>query len=401
MVSANPDPTYLGDSPGLDYPLSEEHQAIRLHARTFAEQQVGPMAEELDTSDDFSPELHRMLTGSGLLSHFVPVEYGGQGLSVTSISLVREQLSRVCPAADELYSSQGLAVNALVLWGTDEQRERYLGGILDGSRILAFCLTEPSAGSDVGGICSTATEDGDVFVINGTKRFIFAPEAATSLIVFAKTDPELGKRGVSAFLVEQPLEGISYSDYPLLKPAPHSEVTFDDVRVPAASMIGPRGGGVRVALGNLDRLRTSVGAAAVGMASRALEEVIAYTQEREAFGAPLSELQTVRFRLAAASAELDAARVLVYAAAANADGPQIGVGATSAKAKLIGTETAFRVIDAAVQLHGGIGLRRGSVSERMLRAVRATRIYEGSSEVMQLVIARSLFTGRTGAATTS
>ena len=390
-MAANGEAGFRGDSPGLDYPLSEEHQAVRLHARTFAEEKLSPIAEELDTSDEFSPELHRLLTESGLLSHFVPVEYGGQGLSVTSISLVREQLSRVCPAADELYASQGLAVNALVLWGTDQQLEHYLAGLLDGSRIFAFCLTEPAAGSDVGGIKSTAVRDGDDYLINGTKRFIFAPEAATNLIVFAKTDPTQGKRGVTAFVVDHPAEGITCADFHLLKPAPHSEVTFEEVRVPASSVIGSIGGGVRVALGNLDRLRTSVGAAAVGMASRALEEVVAYVQEREAFGSPLSDQQTIRFRLAAASAELDAARTLVYAAAANADGEEIGVGATSAKAKLIGTETAFRVIDTAVQLHGGIGLHRGSVTERMMKAVRATRIYEGSSEVMQLVIARSLF----------
>jgi alkylation response protein AidB-like acyl-CoA dehydrogenase len=392
-MSADPRSDFLGDSPSLDYPLSDHHLAVRRHAREFAEEKVAPIAEAVDTSDEYSFELHRLLVESGLLTHFVPVEHGGSGLSVTSVSLVREQLSRVCPSADELFSSQGLAVNALVLWGSDAQLEHYLGGLVDGSRIFAFCLSEPGAGSDVAGIEATAVREGDDYVINGTKRFIFAPEAATNLIVFAKTDPALGKRGVSAFIVEQPTEGITCSEFHLLKPAPHSEVTFKDVRVPAANMIGEEGRGLRVALGNLDRLRTSVGAAAVGMASRALEEVVDYTMQREAFGAPLSEMQTIRHRLAAAAAELDAARVLVYAAAANADGAELDVGATSAKAKLVGTETAFRVIDTAVQLHGGIGLRRGSVVERMMRAVRATRIYEGSSEVMQLVIARSLFAG--------
>jgi acyl-CoA dehydrogenase len=384
---------FPGDSPSLDYPLSDHHLAVRAKAREFAETKLAPIAEEADTSDEYSMEVQKLLVESGLLSHFVPKEHGGEGLSVTSVSLIREQLCRVCPAADELFSSQGLAVNALVLWGTDEQLGHYLSGLLDGSRIFAFCLTEPGAGSDVAGMQSTAVEDGDDYVINGTKRFIFAPEVATDLIVFAKTDPDAGKRGVTAFIVDQKSDGIATNEFHLLKPAPHAEVTFTDVRVPAANMIGEKGRGLRVALGNLDRLRTSVGAAAVGMASRSLEETVDYVKNREAFGAPLSEMQTIRHRLAVCSAELDAARLLVYAAAANADGAELNVGATSGKAKMYGTETAFRVIDAAVQLHGGVGLRRGSVTERMMRAVRATRIYEGSTEVMQLVIARAMFDG--------
>jgi alkylation response protein AidB-like acyl-CoA dehydrogenase len=384
---------FAGDSPSLDYPLSDHHLAVRAKAREFAETKLAPIAEEADTSDEYSMEVQKLLVESGLLSHFVPKEHGGEGLSVTSVSLIREQLCRVCPAADELFSSQGLAVNALVLWGSDAQLEHYLSGLLDGSRIFAFCLTEPGAGSDVAGMVSTAVEDGDEYVINGTKRFIFAPEVATDLIVFAKTDPDAGKRGVTAFIVDQKSDGIATNEFHLLKPAPHAEVTFTDVRVPAANMIGEKGRGLRVALGNLDRLRTSVGAAAVGMASRSLEETVDYVKNREAFGAPLSEMQTIRHRLAVCATELDAARLLVYAAAANADGAELDVGATSGKAKMFGTETAFGVIDAAVQLHGGVGLRRGSVTERMLRAVRATRIYEGSTEVMQLVIARAMFDG--------
>jgi alkylation response protein AidB-like acyl-CoA dehydrogenase len=262
-----------------------------------------------------------------------------------------------------------------VLFGSDEQKRASLGGLMDGSRIFAFCLSEPGAGSDVGGIETVAAEDGDHYVLNGTKRFIFAPEAATTLILFAKTDPELGKRGISAFIVDQPLDGIESKPYPLLKPAPHSEVYLRDCRVPADAMIGQRGAGIRVALSNLDRLRPSVGAASVGMADAALQTAIAYARDRRAFGGRLADLQAVRFRLAQAAADLDAARLIVYAA----------------------TETAWNVIDTAIQIHGGAGLVRGSVTERMLKASRATRIYEGSSEVMQLVIARSLFP-RNGAA---
>lgn len=375
----------------IDYPFSDELKAVRAHARRFAEQQLGPIAARLDGEDGFSQELHELLAGSGLLSHFAPVEYGGHGLSISAVCIIREELSRVCAAADELFASQGLAIQAIVLWGSDAQRRRYLEGLLDGSQIFAFCLTEPGAGSDVGGIESVAVQDGDHYVINGVKRFIFAPEAATTLLVFAKTDPDKGKRGITAFAVDQPAAGIRTEDFHLLKPAPHSQVFLEDLRVGADSIVGERGGGIRVALSNLDRLRPSVGAAAVGMADAALSAAIDYARNRRAFGGMLSDLQAVSFRLANAAAELDAARLLVYAAAANADGDAIELGASSAKAKLVGTETAWRVIDTAIQAHGGAGLQRGSVTERMFKASRATRIYEGSTEVMQLVISRSLF----------
>lgn len=381
----------------LEYPFTAEQLAVREHARQFAASELEPRAEEFDTSDLFSFELHELLARSGLLAHFVPVEYGGEGLSVTNICLIREQLARACPSADEQFSSQGLAIQAVVLFGSDEQKRAYLGGLMDGTRIFAFCLSEPGAGSDVGGIETVAVEDGDHYRLNGTKRFIFAPESATTLILFAKTDPELGKRGISAFIVDQPLDGVDYEPYPLLKPAPHSEVYLRDCRVPATGMIGQRGAGIRVALSNLDRLRPSVGAASVGMADAALQTAIGYARDRRAFGGRLSDLQAVRFRLAQAAAELDAARLIVYAAAANADGDAVDVAASSGKAKLIATETAWNVIDTAIQVHGGAGLARGSVTERMLKASRATRIYEGSSEVMQLVIARSLFPRRAAA----
>ncbi|HVW46647.1 MAG TPA: acyl-CoA dehydrogenase family protein [Solirubrobacterales bacterium] len=375
----------------IDYPLTDEQRAVRAHAREFAETELAPRAEEFDAADEFQPELHRLLVGSGLLAHFVPEEFGGNGLSVTNVCTIREQLSRVCPTADEYFASQGLGVQALVMWCSEEQKRSFLGGLMDGSQVFAFCLSEPGAGSDVGGIETVATAAGDDYVINGKKRFIFAPEAATTLVVFAKTDPELGKRGISAFAVDQPAEGIRCEPFHLLKPAPHAEVYFEDCRVPASAMVGERGAGIRVALSNLDRLRPSVGAAAVGMAEAALAAATGYARDRNAFGGRLSDLQAVRFRIAAAEAELDAARLIVYAAAANADAEALELAASSGKAKLVATETAWKVIDSAIQIHGGAGLRRGSITERVLKASRATRIYEGSSEIMQLVISRSIF----------
>ena len=375
----------------LDYPFTPEQLAVREHVRAFAAERLAPIAEEMDQSEEYPTELARIMGESGLWSYFFPEEYGGAGHSSTTLCLIRHELARVCPTADELFAAQGLPINALVLHGSDALRARYAPHIIDGTKTFSICLTEPAAGSDVGGIQTVAEQEGDTFYLTGHKRFVFGPAAATTFLVFAKTDPELGKRGISAFIVDLPAEGVSWTDYKLFKAGPETEVTFDRTPVPAENMVGRRGAGIAVALGDLAHMRPTVGAAAVGMAEAALAAAIEHVKIRQAFGGRLSDLETVRFRVASAAAELDAARLLVYAAAANADGDALDVAMTAAKAKWFATETAFRVIDTAVQLHGGSGLRRGSVPERMMKAVRATRIYEGANEVMQLVIGRGLF----------
>jgi acyl-CoA dehydrogenase len=352
------------------------------------------MADAVDVSDEVDEELVRRIVESGLFRYFVPEEHGGSGLSVTAVCLIREQLARVSAHADEHFASQGIAVQPIAMWGSDEQKETYLPGLLDGSRRFAFCLTEPAAGSDVGGIQGTAVRDGDSYIINASKRFIYQPHTCTTFLVFAKTDVSAGGRGISAFLFDKPDTGVTFRPYPLLFESPEYEVEFTDCRVPAASLLGPLGQGIKVALSNLDRLRPSVGATAVGMASRALEASIEYTRHRRAFGGHLADLQALRFKMATAATDIDAARLLVYAAAHNADVGGDDIQASAAKAKLFATEMATRVIDLAIQLHGGVGLVRGSLTERLYKASRALRIYEGSSEVMQLVIARSLLQDR-------
>lgn len=379
---------------GIEFPIGDSERALRDDARRFAESQLGPIADRVDVSDEVDEGLVSMLVESGLFEYFVPVEMGGHGLSVTAICLIREQLARVSAHADEHFASQGIAVQPIAMWGTEEQKAKYLPGLLDGSRRFAFCLTEPAAGSDVGGIEGTAVLDGDFYVINASKRFIYQPHTCNTFLVFAKTDPAAGARGISAFLFDKPDHGITCRPYPLLYESPEYEVDFTDCRVPASSLLGPAGQGIKVALSNLDRLRPSVGATAVGMASRALEAAIDYAQHRRAFGGHLADLQALRFKMASAATEVDAARLLVYAAARNADEGGDDIQASAAKAKLFATEMATRVIDLAVQLHGGVGLVRGSLTERLYKASRALRIYEGSSEVMQLVIARSLLQDR-------
>ena len=354
-----------------------------------------PIAPDADTSDELHPELTDTIRKSGLFGHFVPAEFGGRGLSVFAIALIRERLAYESVAADEFFASQGIPVQPIALFGTGAQKHRYLPALLDGSRTFAFCMTEPSAGSDILGIRSTATPAGAGYTLAGTKRYVFAGDKADTFVVIAKAGDPDQRAGLTAFLFDRPETGIAGTPMPLLAPGPEWELKFD-CPVGAGNLLGEVGGGARIALGNLDRLRPTVGAAALGMAQRALDEAVAYTRQRSAFGGALADFQGIQFGLASAAAEIEAARSLVYGACRFADSAADSrderrlIRASSAKAKLFATEVAQRSIDTALQYHGGNGLVRGSVLERLYRAVRATRIYEGAAEIMKVVIARSL-----------
>ncbi len=355
MTNSSPNTRADGSSTptsrAIDYPFTPQQRHVQEQVRAFAQEKLAPIADEVDVSDEHSDQLVELMHESGLFAHFVPEELGGAGLSVTNICIVREELARTCIHADEWYAAQGLAVQSFAKWGDDEMKRTYLTSLLDGTRRFTFCLTEPGAGSDVGGIESTATPDGDHFLINGTKRFIYSPDACTTLLVFAKTDPELGRRGISAFVLDRPDEGIEITPYHLLSPSPHTEITFHNVPVPAANIVGPRGGGVRVALSNLDRLRPSVGAAAIGMAER-------HSPRRSPAHA---EPQGIR-RADLGLPERPLPGRGRGGTGRGADARLRGGGQRRrrgcqrrrrlAKAKLFATETAQEVIDLAVQLHG-------------------------------------------------
>jgi len=377
---------------GLTFPLQEDEFQLRDELEAFVQKEVMSLPDEHWEGDQPHPEMISAIRAAGLYKHVVPVDYGGSGLSVTKVCLIREHLSYAAVQADEAFISQAIAVQPIVLHGTHEQKGEHLDGLLTGKRTFAFCLTEPSAGSDVSGIRTSARETPDGYVLNGTKRYVFQGGSVNTLLVFAKLgDPDV--RGpITGFLFDRPEKGYTARPFPLLFQGPEFEVDLEDLHVPASAMLGPPDKGARVALGNFDRLRPSVGAAAVGMAQRALDTAVAYVKERQAFGQRLADFQGLQFRLADAAVELGAARVMVYAAARHADTAPEGadVRSPSAAAKLFATEMAQRVIDTSIQVHGGIGLRRGSITERLYKAVRATRIYEGSSDIMKVVIARSL-----------
>ena len=317
------------------------------------------------------------------------VEPEGDGvLDVRTLCLTRETLARHDGLADFVFAMQGLGTGAISLFGTSEQK-RWLDKTRRGAAISAFALSEPRSGSDVANMDMTATRDGDDYVLSGEKTWISNGGIADLYVVFARTGEAPGARGISAFLVPGDTAGLSVAErLEVIAPHPLARLAFDDVRVPASAMIGEPGQGFRIAMSVLDVFRSTVGAAALGFARRALDETIARAGSRELFGAPLGDLQMVQGHIADMALDVDAAALLVYRAAWTKDMGAPRVTREAAMAKLFATDHAQSVIDRAVQIHGGDGVRKGHIVESLYREIRALRIYEGASDVQKVVIAR-------------
>ena len=375
----------------MDFSFTEEQQELRNKVRHIAENQIAPMAEQADESPTVHAGLMAILANEGLLKYCVPEEYGGVGIRVMDLCIIREELSRVSCQADTNFIMQGLGSFPITLGGTDEQKAKYLPPIAKGESIAAFALTEPHAGSDVISMKTEAKLDGDDWVLNGEKKFISQAGDASTYTVFAKTDPENGSRGLSAFIVEAGTAGFDDSKrMDLMAAHPIGEPRWTNCHVPQANLIGERGRGLRLALGTLDTFRTTVAAAAIGMAQAAYEASLDYAKNREMFGQTLSDFQATQFKLADMAVALDAARLLAHRAAWLKDSGQESIIKEASFAKLFGTEAASRIINDAVQIHGGAGLEKGNRVERLYREVRALTIYEGTSEIQRQTIARQL-----------
>jgi acyl-CoA dehydrogenase len=289
---------------------------------------------------------------------------------------------------------QGLGSGAISLFGSDAQRERYLPGVASGKAIAAFALSEAEAGSDVAALATTATRDGDDFVLNGTKTWISNGGIADFYCVFARTGEAPGARGLSAFVVNADNPGLGIAErIDIISPHPLATLSFDDCRVSASDMIGGAGEGFKVAMATLDVFRTTVAAAALGFARRALDEALQHTSSRKLFGAPLASLQMTEAAIADMATEIDASALLVFRSAWAKDCYQDRVTREAAMAKLYATEAAQRIIDKAVQLFGGRGVTRGNIVESLYREIRSLRIYEGASEVQKVIIARQTYSG--------
>ena len=375
----------------MDFSFTEEQQELRNRVRHVAENQIAPIAEEADESPTVHAGLMAILANEGLLKYCVPEEYGGVGIRVMDLCIIREELSRVSCQADTNFIMQGLGSFPITLGGTDDQKAKYLPPIAKGESIAAFALTEPHAGSDVISMKTEAKLDGDDWVLNGEKKFISQAGDASTYTVFAKTDPEDGSRGLSAFIVEAGTAGFDDSKrMDLMAAHPIGEPRWTDCHVPQDNLIGERGRGLRLALGTLDTFRTTVAAAAIGMAQAAYEASLDYAKNREMFGQTLSDFQATQFKLADMAVALDAARLLAHRAAWLKDSGQESIIKEASFAKLFGTETASRIINDAVQIHGGAGLEKGNRVERLYREVRALTIYEGTSEIQRQTIARQM-----------
>ncbi len=375
----------------MDFNLTPQQQDLQQMTRNLAQTQIQPLAAQADESNHVSPELMSILAGSGLLRHTVPEEYGGYGIRVTDLCIIREELAQVCGQADTNFIMQGLGSFPITLGGTPEQKAKYLPPIANGEAIAAFALTEPHAGSDVLSMTTSAVQEDDEWVINGAKKFISQAGDAQTYTVFAKTDPRAGSRGISAFIVEQHTPGFDDSQrLDLMAPHPIGAPVFTDCRIPYTNIIGEPGQGIRLALGTLNTFRTTVAAAAIGMAQAAYEAALDFSRNRIIGGQPLSGLQATQFKLADMAVSLDAARLLCYRAAWLKDSGQENVIKEASYAKLFATEAATRIIHEAVQIHGGAGLEKGARVEQLYREIRALTIYEGTSEVQRQTIARQI-----------
>ena len=374
----------------MDFRFSKEQEMLQKEIRKFAEDKLEPIAAEVDELDEVSWEVVRLLADQELFCLLTPKEYGGVGPTATAVCIAREELSRVCAHADLIFAESGLCAFPIRTFGSEEQKQTYLNAFSKGDLIGSYALTEPDAGSDVSGMRTTAVLDGDDYVLNGTKCFASVGPFAQTYVTYAKTDPDKGAKGISAFIIDKGTPGFDGVPMRLMAPHPIGELTFNDCRIPKSNLIGEPGQGMRIAMTTLDFMRTSVGAHALGVAQRAYEEAIKYAKSRKAFGQAIAEFQNTQFKLADMATELDAARLLVYRAAWMRDEVSDRVTKEASMAKLYATEMAWRVVDQALQIHGGYGVLRGSITEKLYREVRQPRVYEGTSEIQRLVISRHI-----------
>jgi len=362
---------------------------------------AGAWTVDLDADDRArTREAARALADAGLLAYCVPERFGGapvgapDGLDTRALTLVREALGWADGLLDTAFAMQGLGSYSITLAGSDAQKARYLPGVMAGERLGAFCLTEPEAGSDVASMRCHAQRRGDHYVNDGEQAWISNAGVAGQYVVFATVDPAAGRRGITAFVVEPDDPGLSVESMQVIAPHPIGRLRFDGCRIPADRRLGAEGEGFKLAMRTLDVFRTTVGGAALGMARRALDEGLARALSRRQFGKPIFEQQQIAAYLADSATELDAARLLVFRAAYLRDTVQRRVSTEVAMGKLFATEAAQRIIDRGVQIHGGLGVTRGSAVERLYREIRALRIYEGTSEIQRVVIAAGLKSAR-------
>ena len=378
-----------------DFSLSPEQESLRDMARKFARAEMAPHAAECDRAARFPEEIYRKAHALGLMNLNVPAELGGSGLSLFEQCLIVEELAYACGGMTTSIIANCLALEPILLDGTDEQKQRFLAPFCADYHLASFALTEPSGGSDAGGLKTRARRDGDAYVIDGEKCFITNAPHASLYTVFTTIDPALRHRGITAFVVPRSAEGVTPGkDEEKMghRASSTSTVRFERVRVPVADRLGPDGGGFSLAMRTLDMTRTPIGALATGIAQAALDHAAAYSLKRESFGKPIAEHQAIQTKLADMVQSVRAARLLTWQAAWTIDRGAKGT-LESSIAKCFASDAAMRVADEAIQTFGGYGYMREYPVKKLLRDAKLTQIYEGANEIQRTVIARELLRG--------
>jgi alkylation response protein AidB-like acyl-CoA dehydrogenase len=375
------------------FALTEEHRALREMVRQLAEKKIAPRAAEIDETAQFPWDVKDALASNGLLGLHIPATYGGSGGDTLAFALMVEEIARVCASSSVIPLVQKLGSMPITMGASEEQKRAWFPSIASGEDLISYCISEADAGSDPASMKAIAMRDGDGYVLNGTKTWISMAGASSLYTVLAKTDPDAGAQGVSAFLVRADDAGLEVGkaeDKLGIKGSPTCQVHFDDCRIPTDRLIGEEGKGFTYAMQAFDHTRLVVGAQAVGIAQGAIDFAAGYVTQREQFGRPVGSFQGVQFMLADMQTETDAARMLVYAAAAKADRGDADLTRWSAMAKLKAGDVAMSVTTDAVQLLGGYGYTKDYPVERMMRDAKITQIYEGTQQIQRVVIARQL-----------
>jgi alkylation response protein AidB-like acyl-CoA dehydrogenase len=384
----------------VTYLPTAEHDELRAVVRELATERIAPRAAEIDEKQEFPHDLKELLAQQDLLGTCFEERHGGTNLDTVAQCILVEEIARADATTSLIPVVQKLGALPILLAGTDEQKDRYLPRLASGEWLAAFALTEAAAGSDVASNRMRATGDGDDYVLNGSKRFITHGSVASLLTVFAITDPAAGgRKGMSAFIVEADTPGFAAPrvEHKMgIRGSPTAELTFDDVRVPAANRIGAEGEGFRIAMETLDRSRLSIAAQAVGIAQGALDASVSYAVDRKQFGERVADFQGIQFMLADMASQTEAARQLTYAAAAKVDAEARDLPYWTSSAKLVAGDTAMRVTTDAVQVLGGYGYITEYPVERMMRDAKITQLYEGTQQIQRLIVARQLL-ARAGA----
>jgi alkylation response protein AidB-like acyl-CoA dehydrogenase len=377
----------------MDFSLNETHTMIRDTARKFADERIAPGTIDRDEKEEFPREIVRELGDLGFMGMMVPEEWGGSGLDTTSYVFALEEVSRVDASVGVIMSVN----NSLVCYGinkdgTQEQKQRFLKDLASGKKLGAFALSEPEAGSDASNQRTTAVRDGDCYILNGSKNWITNGSTADLVLVMAATDRSKGAKGISTFIVEKGTPGFAVAKKERklgIRSSDTVSLAFTECRVPAANRIGGEGDGFRFAMKTLEGGRIGISAQAVGIAQACLNASVRYARDRKAFDRPIAELQAIQFKIADMATDIDASRMLMLKAAALKDAGE-PFGAEAAMAKLFASKTAVQSALEAIQIHGGYGYVREYLVERYLRDAKITEIYEGTSEIQRIVIARSL-----------